>query len=47
MEITLVHELLHIPMSYISNPEHGTLEWAHSEAMIDRLAQVLVDLKRG
>ena len=47
MEVSLVHELLHIPMLYISNPEDGTLEYVHTEAFIERMARLLVWLSRG
>jgi hypothetical protein len=47
MEITLVHELLHIPMGYIANPEKESLEHIHLESTISRLARLLVMLKRG
>jgi hypothetical protein len=46
MEATLVHELLHIPFRYISDPEQGTLERVHLESTVDRLARALVSLKR-
>lgn len=44
MEVSLVHELLHIPMKYISEPETGSLEYIHTEAFIERLARLLVAL---
>ena len=46
MEKVLVHELLHIPMHYIADPECGTLENVHLEATIQRLAGALVGLRR-
>ncbi len=42
MEVSLVHELLHIPLKYISEPETGSLEYIHMEAFIERLARLLV-----
>ena len=47
MEVSLVHELLHIPLMYISNPEEGTLENTHLEAFIERTARLLVELSKG
>ena len=47
MEVSLVHELLHIPLMYISNPEEGTLESIHLEAFIKRMARLLVELSKG
>jgi hypothetical protein len=47
MEMRLVHELLHIPMGYVANPEKQSLEHIHLESAISRLAYVLVTLKRG
>ena len=29
MEVSLVHELLHIPLLYITDPEEGTLQDKH------------------
>jgi len=46
MEVSLVHELLHIPMRYIVDPVDDTLEDILMEAFINRLARVLVRLKR-
>ena len=46
MEVSLVHELLHIPLKYIARPERGTLEHIHLEAFIERTARLLVLLSR-
>ncbi len=47
MEVSLVHELLHIPLEYISKPEKGTLQAIHLEAFIERTARLLVHLSKG
>jgi len=41
MEVSLVHELLHIPLKYIAEPQDGTLENVHLEAFIERMARLL------
>ena len=46
IEVSLVHELLHIPLMYITNPEQGSLEYIHLEAFIERLAHLLVKQRR-
>ena len=46
IEVSLVHELLHIPFSYICEPEDNSLEYTHMEALIGRLARLLVSQKR-
>lgn len=46
MEVSLVHELLHIPMKYITDPEKGSLEYIHTEAFIEGLARLLVEQSR-
>ena len=46
MEVTLVHELLHIPMRYFVDPAPGTLEATHLEAFIERTARLLVEQDR-
>jgi hypothetical protein len=46
IEECLIHEILHIPMSYICEPDDNKLLETHVEAHIDRLAKVLVALKR-
>ena len=47
MEVSLVHELLHIPFKYIADPDNGTLEYIHMEALIERLARLLVKQSRN
>lgn len=47
MEVSLVHELLHIPFMYIADPDEGTLEHIHMEAFIERLARLLVKQTRN
>ena len=47
MEVSLVHELLHIPLRYISEPENGSIEETLLEAFIERTARLLVLLSRG
>ena len=44
MEVTLVHELLHIPLLYFTDPDEGTIEHTHLEAFIERTARLLVSL---
>ena len=46
MEVSLVHELLHIPLKYFAQPEPETLEPEHMEAFIERTARLLVLLAR-
>ena len=46
MEVSLVHELLHIPMEYFATPAQDTLEHTHLEAFIERTARLLVSLAR-
>ena len=46
MEVSLVHELLHIPLKYIANPEDNSLENIHLEAFIESTAKLLVKLSR-
>jgi len=46
MEVTLVHELLHIPLKYFSEPPENTLEEFELEAFIDHQAKLLVSLSR-
>ena len=47
MEVSLVHELLHIPMKYIADPKARSLEDIHLEAFIERIARLLVQLSKG
>ena len=47
MEVSLVHELLHIHLMYISAPQEGTLQNIHLEAFIERMARLLVHLSKG
>lgn len=46
MEVSLVHELLHIPLKYVADPDRETLEYVHMEAFIEGLARLLVSLSR-
>ena len=46
MEVSLVHELLHIPLRYITEPELNSLEDIHLEAFIESMAKLLVKLSR-
>lgn len=46
IEVSLVHELLHIPFNYICEPETNSLEYIHMEAFIERVARLLVSLSR-
>ena len=46
MEVTLVHELLHIPLLYITDPDRASLEHTYLEAFIERTARLLVALAR-
>ena len=46
MEVSLVHELLHIPLDYISQPDKNSLEFILLEAFIERIANLLVTLSR-
>lgn len=45
-EISLVHELLHIPFEYVCPEPKGRLEFIHLESSIERIARLLVKLKR-
>ena len=47
MEVSLVHELLHIPILYFSNPEENSLECIHQEAFIENMARLLVKLSKS
>ena len=47
MEVSLVHELLHIPLRYITEPDTGSIEEILLEAFIERTARLLVLLSRG
>ena len=44
MEVSVVHELLHISMKYFADPENCTLEHTNLEAFIERTARLLVKL---
>lgn len=46
MEVSLVHELLHIPLQYITDPDGISLEHVHLEAFIEGIARLLVELSR-
>ena len=46
MEVCLVHELLHLHFMLFEPKEDG-LEHDHMESVIERFANVLVELKRG
>lgn len=46
MEVSLVHELLHIPLKYFAQPNPEGLEHSHMEAFIERTARLLVSLAR-
>lgn len=46
MEVTLVHELLHIPLKYFSEPPEDSLEEFELEVFIDHQAKLLVSLSR-
>ncbi len=46
VEAVLVHELLHIPLRYFAEPDEESMEAVHLEAFIDRMAQLLVRMKR-
>ena len=46
IEVSLVHELLHIHMKYIAEPDENSLENVHLEAFIERIARLLVKLQR-
>ena len=47
VEISLVHELLHILMAYIAAPKEDSLEAVHMEAFIGRMARLLVEQDRA
>ncbi len=47
MEVSLLHELLHIPLEYISQPDTSSLEFILLEAFIERIANLLVALSRN
>ena len=46
MEVCLVHELLHLHFMSFEPSDDDGLEHAYMESVIERLASVLVDLKR-
>ena len=46
MEVSLVHELLHIPLKYFANPAPSSLEYTLMEAFIEGTARLLVSLSR-
>ena len=46
MEVSLVHELLHIPLRYITEPQQDSIEDILLEAFIERTARLLVQLSR-
>lgn len=46
MEVSLVHELLHIPLKYFTDPEQSSLEYIHMEAFIEGMARLLVSMSR-
>lgn len=45
-EVSLVHELLHILFEYVFPESPGRLEEIHLESSIERIARLLVRLKR-
>ena len=46
MEVSLVHELLRIPLRYITEPQQDSIEDILLEAFIERTARSLVQLSR-
>ena len=47
VEVTLVHELLHISVDYFARPDTTFIEHSLMEAFIDRMAWLLVELDRA
>ena len=47
VEVTLVHELLHISVDYFARPDSTFMEHSLMEAFIDRTARLLVSLDRA
>lgn len=45
-EVSLVHELLHILFEYVFPESPGRIEEIHLESSIERIARLLVKLKR-
>ena len=45
-EVSLVHELLHIPLMYFVHPDDNSIEHVLMEAFIEATAKLLVNLSR-
>ena len=46
MEVSLVHELLHIPLMFFAQPDEDSIEHVLMEAFIEGTAKLLVNLSR-